>query len=232
MVKRSTASENASEYALTIKGNFSWGVTPNLDKADKDKVKEKQKKKAYEEKTKGMGKVRKAIYDLLPESNENFTIPLKERSLDEIISLKELDIKIKKGSFVVIIGATGSGKTSLLNAIIGEMIHLPENILKEFGSDYARKISEGEMRYMEDALLNTDLTGNSPVTVDGLTSYCEQQAWIQNGKLRDNVLFGSDFDKRTYVETILACQLEHDLSIMPGGDLTEIGEKGINLSGG
>ena len=179
-----------------------------------------------------MGKVRKAIYDLLPESNENFTIPLKERSLDEIISLKELDIKIKKGSFVVIIGATGSGKTSLLNAIFGEMIHLPENILKEFGSDCARKISEGEMRYMEDALLNTDLTGNSPVTVDGLTSYCEQQAWIQNGKLRDNVLFGSDFDKRTYVETILACQLEHDLSIMPGGDLTEIGEKGINLSGG
>ena len=50
--------------------------------------------------------------------------------------------------------------------------------------------------------------------------------------LRDNVLFGKKFDKRKYVETMLACQLESDLAIMPAGDLTEIGEKGINLSGG
>jgi len=50
--------------------------------------------------------------------------------------------------------------------------------------------------------------------------------------LRENVLFGSEFDKRTYVETLLACQLEPDLAIMPAGDLSEIGEKGINLSGG
>ena len=56
--------------------------------------------------------------------------------------------------------------------------------------------------------------------------------WIQNGKFRDNVLFGSEFDKKKYVETITACQLEPDLAIMPAGDLTEIGEKGINLSGG
>ena len=39
-------------------------------------------------------------------------------------------------------------------------------------------------------------------------------------------------DERKYVETILACQLETDISLMPAGDLTEIGEKGINLSGG
>ena len=50
--------------------------------------------------------------------------------------------------------------------------------------------------------------------------------------LRDNVLFGKEFDKRKYVATMLACQLESDLAIMPAGDLTEIGEKGINLSGG
>ncbi len=50
--------------------------------------------------------------------------------------------------------------------------------------------------------------------------------------MRDNVLFGSDFEPKRYVETILACQLESDLAIMPAGDQTEIGEKGINLSGG
>ena len=50
--------------------------------------------------------------------------------------------------------------------------------------------------------------------------------------LRDNVLFGTEFDKKKYVETMLACQLEPDLKEMPAGDLSEIGEKGINLSGG
>ena len=50
--------------------------------------------------------------------------------------------------------------------------------------------------------------------------------------LRDNVLFGKEFDKKRYVDTMLACQLETDLKEMPAGDLSEIGEKGINLSGG
>ena len=63
-------------------------------------------------------------------------------------------------------------------------------------------------------------------------SYVEQQPWTQNMTLRDNVLFGKEFDKHKYVKTMLACQLESDLTIMPAGDLTEIGEKGINLSGG
>ena len=50
--------------------------------------------------------------------------------------------------------------------------------------------------------------------------------------LRENVLFGQEFDKKKYVDTMLACQLEPDLKEMPAGDLSEIGEKGINLSGG
>ena len=50
----------------------------------------------------------------------------KDRTLEQILDLKDLDISIKKGSFTVIIGATGSGKTTLLNAIIGELIHVPE----------------------------------------------------------------------------------------------------------
>ena len=66
----------------------------------------------------------------------------------------------------------------------------------------------------------------------GTTGFVESQHWIQNGKFRDNVCFGSEFEERKYVETVLACQFQTDLSLMPAGDLTEIGEKGINLSGG
>ena len=50
--------------------------------------------------------------------------------------------------------------------------------------------------------------------------------------LRDNILFGDELDKRKYVEVIEACQLESDLKLMPAGDLSEIGERGITLSGG
>ena len=50
--------------------------------------------------------------------------------------------------------------------------------------------------------------------------------------VRDNVLFGLPFDKRRYVESIIACTLEPEVIKFEAGDLTEIGEKGINLSGG
>ena len=51
-------------------------------------------------------------------------------------------------------------------------------------------------------------------------------------KLRDNILFGKPFNKRRYVESIIACTLEPELVNMTAGDLSEIGERGINLSGG
>lgn len=52
-----------------------------------------------------------------------------------------------------------------------------------------------------------------------------QQAWIQNATLRDNILFGSPHEERRFQEVIQACALAPDLELLPGGDLTEIGEK-------
>lgn len=70
------------------------------------------------------------------------------------------------------------------------------------------------------------------VNVDGRIAYVSQQAWIQNATLQDNITFGRIFDKRYYEKVISACALTADLAMLPGGDQTEIGEKGINLSGG
>lgn len=50
--------------------------------------------------------------------------------------------------------------------------------------------------------------------------------------IRENILFGKEFDKDLYSQTIVACQLVRDLEILTAGDMTEIGAKGINLSGG
>ena len=55
---------------------------------------------------------------------------------------------------------------------------------------------------------------------------------MQNATLRDNILFGEPYDKNWYEQVIEACALRTDLEMLPGGDQTEIGEKGINLSGG
>uniref|UniRef100_A0A1I8HPH1 Multidrug resistance-associated protein 1 n=1 Tax=Macrostomum lignano TaxID=282301 RepID=A0A1I8HPH1_9PLAT len=71
------------------------------------------------------------------------------------------------------------------------------------------------------------------VTVRGSVAYVPQEAWIQNLTVRDNILFGRDFDQARYDEAALrACQLEKDLQLLTAGDATEIGERGINLSGG
>ncbi|XP_066442933.1 ATP-binding cassette sub-family C member 3 [Eleutherodactylus coqui] len=70
------------------------------------------------------------------------------------------------------------------------------------------------------------------VAVRGSVAYIPQQAWIQNSTLKDNILFGRAENEKNYKKVLEACALLTDLEVLPGGDQTEIGEKGINLSGG
>lgn len=56
--------------------------------------------------------------------------------------------------------------------------------------------------------------------------------WILNATIKDNILFGSPYYKHKYKEVLRVCSLEDDLKILPAGDMTEIGERGITLSGG
>nr|XP_026483252.1 multidrug resistance-associated protein 1 isoform X3 [Vanessa tameamea] len=111
--------------------------------------------------------------------------------------LKNINVHIPSGNLVAVVGSVGSGKSSLLSALLGEM----------------NKIS---------GRVNT--TGN--------IAYVSQQAWIQNATLQDNIIFGKSLDKSKYNNVINVCALKPDFDVLPGGDQTEIGEKGINLSGG
>ncbi|KAG7387268.1 hypothetical protein PHYBOEH_008328 [Phytophthora boehmeriae] len=74
------------------------------------------------------------------------------------------------------------------------------------------------------------LTGT--VYVGGSVAYCSQQAWIQNMTVRENILFGHPMDRYKYEKVLDACALTADLKLLPARDNTEIGERGINLSGG
>ncbi|KAI8317865.1 hypothetical protein GQ54DRAFT_249819, partial [Martensiomyces pterosporus] len=62
--------------------------------------------------------------------------------------------------------------------------------------------------------------------------YVEQSPWIMNGTLRDNITFGREFDEDLYWRVVHACALMSDIDVWPERDLTEIGDRGINISGG
>ncbi|CAH0477558.1 unnamed protein product [Peronospora belbahrii] len=70
------------------------------------------------------------------------------------------------------------------------------------------------------------------VFVRGRVAYYSQQTWIQNMTIRDNILFGLPYNKMTYDRVIFASGLLRDLKQFPGGDATEIGQNGVNMSGG
>lgn len=66
----------------------------------------------------------------------------------------------------------------------------------------------------------------------GSIAYVPQQAWIFNATIRDNILFGRPFDQTRYDQVTYASALLTDFANFPAGDFTEIGERGVNLSGG
>ena len=118
-----------------------------------------------------------------------------------------------------VIGKVGSGKSSLLSGLLGEM-----HLFKEDSADSSDTQGNGQ---------SIELTRpKSRINTTGKIAYVAQQAWIMNATLRDNVLFGREYDEELYKRVITACELTTDISLLPAGDQTEIGEKGINLSGG
>jgi ABC-type protease/lipase transport system fused ATPase/permease subunit len=80
-----------------------------------------------------------------------------------------------------------------------------------------------------------DGCGVSPgttLTMCGRVAHSSQVAFILNATLRDNILFGNEFDPVRYERVLNACCLRADLNQLPAGDETEIGERGVTLSGG
>ncbi|KAL9940237.1 hypothetical protein V8E36_000942 [Tilletia maclaganii] len=112
-------------------------------------------------------------------------------------TLQDIDLTVKKGELLCVLGRVGDGKTSLLSAILGEMHR-----------------TDGE------------------VVVLGRTAYFSQGGWCMGASIRDNITFGLKFDPEFYDQVLEACALKPDLAILSDGDRTEIGERGVSLSGG
>ena len=128
--------------------------------------------------------------------------------------LLDLDIDFKIGKLNVIAGPTGSGKTSMLMALLGEMT-----------------IMQGRV-YLPGGRSREDVRPDPETGLAETCAYVAQQAWLVNASIKDNILFSAPFDEQRYKDVIVACALEHDLEILDNGDETLVGEKGITLSGG
>ncbi|KAJ7054741.1 hypothetical protein C8F01DRAFT_1221334 [Mycena amicta] len=63
-------------------------------------------------------------------------------------------------------------------------------------------------------------------------SYAAQSPWLRHQSIKDNILFGYPYDEERYNAVIEYCALRPDLDMLEDGDGTEIGEKGVSLSGG
>lgn len=70
------------------------------------------------------------------------------------------------------------------------------------------------------------------VELHGSVAYVAQQSWIMNATVKENIVFGYRYDSNFYEQTVKACALLDDFSVLPDGDETVVGERGISLSGG
>lgn len=93
------------------------------------------------------------------------------------------------------------------------------------------RIGDGKSSLLS-ALLGEMRPVSGTVNIHGSMALCQQEPFIMNRTVRENILFEAPMDEARYNATIEACSLTSDLETLPAGDLTEIGERGVNLSGG
>ncbi|KAI1279478.1 P-loop containing nucleoside triphosphate hydrolase protein [Xylaria sp. FL0933] len=132
-------------------------------------------------------------------------------------TLCDLNVTFPRGELSVISGETGSGKTLMLKAILGEAEVL------------------GGAIYVPNAATRSPISPDEwdeDWTVPGAMAFVAQTPWVENASIRDNILFHLPFNKNRYYKTVRACALQTDLHLLIDGDHTEVGPSGVNLSGG
>ncbi|XP_073798166.1 ATP-binding cassette sub-family C member 8 isoform X2 [Danio rerio] len=137
-------------------------------------------------------------------------------------TLSNVNIKIPFGQLTMIVGQVGCGKSSLLLAALGEMQKISGTVIWNRMPTLDAEGNES----LPDAAAEGDIRKR------GAVAYASQKPWLLNTTLAENITFEMPLIKQRYRAVIEACSLQPDIDILPQGDQTIIGERGIILSGG
>ena len=76
------------------------------------------------------------------------------------------------------------------------------------------------------------LPTSGQIAYQGRIAYVSQTPWVFSGTIRQNILFGKEYNHSAFERVIEVCSLKEDLVAFPSGDNTHVGERGVSLSGG
>ncbi|KAE8555164.1 hypothetical protein TMatcc_005247 [Talaromyces marneffei ATCC 18224] len=148
------------------------------------------------------------------EARRDLDIPLDDvsSSSSRPFRLERMSVQFKAESLNIVCGPSGSGKSSLLLALLGEMDLLNGQIFLPQTS--------------------YDSVDNPSIGFTEAIAYCPQEPWIMNESIRSNIIFNMPFDSQRYAAVLDAVALFPDIAALDKGDQTLCGENGVRLSGG
>ncbi|TRM65424.1 hypothetical protein BD626DRAFT_454236 [Schizophyllum amplum] len=129
--------------------------------------------------------------------------------LDHHFELRDISVQFPDRKLTLVTGPTASGKTALLMAVLGEMTLLQGRL----------RLEKNPHRVDEYGLMHA-------------ISYAAQSPWLRHQSIKENILFGYPYDEQRYKDVVDCCALKPDLEMLEDGDATEIGARGVSLSGG
>ncbi|XP_065902754.1 ATP-binding cassette sub-family C member 4-like isoform X2 [Dysidea avara] len=167
---------------------------------------------------------------LLPELSNN-TITYSDKLVNEEVTTDSGD-----GSF-----SNGVTPRIIVNNLTASWTHAREKVVLEdinFTVDQSNRllavvgpVGSGKSSILQCLLRELEALDGS-VDIEGSVSYASQDPWIFSGTVKENILFGKNYDEVWYKKVVECCSLIKDIDEMPIGNETLIGERGVNLSGG
>lgn len=143
------------------------------------------------------------------------------RSLKDLLPMNDLDISeldysviIKEGEFTWALDESSTLQDINLSIVSGSLVTI------------VGRVGQGKTSLIS-AMLGDMYKTKGSVMVKGKVAYVPQQAWIMNATIRDNIVFGSEFDVAWYNQVIDACSLRPDFDMLPAGKDTNIVHDGV-----
>ena len=245
-----------AKYSIEVeKGRFVWDVEPkDAQKADKKDEKRRwwQRKKS----TAPVTQVNPHEVETESDEDEQPSSPAKSAVVEHPHNQRlnadfstfqvehEQAVEVTESHGIDTAGFAGPGSSEQIETIpLSRIESAPDPNKLQRLKDISFKIKRGEFIVVVGeigagkssllaALVGEMRRTEGLVKLGGRVGYCPQTAWIQNATVKNNILFGREFNAEKYETVIRACALESDFEMLPNSDATEIGERGITVSGG